>query len=411
MTTVQAHSFTYRGRDAQGKVVKGKLDAASSSAVVSRLRTMGVSPISIEEAPKGTGLNTEINLSFFSKRVKTKDLAIASRQMATMVSSGLSLLRALAILAEQTESKPLAAAFEAVRLDVESGSSFSEGIAKHPDVFPPLMYNLVKAGETGGFLDGALLSIAENFEAEVKLTGKIKSAMTYPVVVLILAVVAVAAMMIFIVPVFEAMFTQLGATLPAPTQFLVVLSHNMVFIVPIVVVGSIVGTWWWRHHKNDENVRAFIDPLKLKAPIFGNLLKKVAIARLTRNLSTMMGAGVPLLKSLAIVGSTSGNWVVEQALVRVSEAVRQGSTIAAPLAKEPIFPPMVAQMMAVGEDSGSLQTMLAKVSDFYDDEVESTTDQLTALIEPLMIAVIGLLVGGMIVALYMPIFEIYNSIN
>ena len=404
-------AYAYKGRDLTGKVVKGTVDAPTESAVVQRLRVMGVSPISIKEAAAGTGLNMEINLSVFEKGVKSKDLAIVSRQMATMISAGLSLLRTLTIITEQTENKKLAKIFDMVRSDVESGSSLSDAMAKHPDDFPPLMINLIRAGETGGFLEKSLESVANNFEAEVKLTGRIKAALTYPVVVLIIAVLAVAAMLIFIVPVFEAMFKQLGATLPLPTQFLVVLSHGMVYIGPIVVVGGVAFSLWWRKNKNQERVRKVVDPLRLKMPVFGELLKKVAVARLTRNLATMMGAGVPILRSLEIVGSTSGNWVIEQALVKVGDSVRQGKTIAEPLAQESVFPSMVTQMISVGEDSGALETMLHKVSDFYDQEVESMTEQLTALIEPIMIAVIGVLVGGMIVALYMPIFDIYNHIK
>jgi len=404
-------AYAYKGRDLAGKVVKGKVDAPTESAVAQRLRVMGVSPISIKEAAAGTGLNMEINLSAFEKGVKSKDLAIVSRQMATMISAGLSLLRTLTIITEQTENKKLAKIFDTVRSDVESGSSLSDAMAKHPDDFPPLMINLIRAGETGGFLEKSLESVANNFEAEVKLTGRIKAALTYPVVVLIIAVLAVAAMLIFIVPVFETMFKQLGATLPLPTQFLVVLSHGMVYIGPIVIVGGVAFSLWWRKNKNQERVRKVVDPLRLKMPVFGPLLKKVAVARLTRNLATMMGAGVPILRSLEIVGSTSGNWVIEQALVKVGDSVRQGKTIAEPLAQESVFPSMVTQMISVGEDSGALETMLHKVSDFYDQEVESMTEQLTALIEPIMIAVIGVLVGGMIVALYMPIFDIYSHIK
>lgn len=404
-------AYAYTGRNSAGKIVKGRVDATTEGAVASRLRVMGVSPISIKEASAGTGLSMEINLKVFEKRVKIKDLAIVSRQMATMISAGLSLLRTLTIITEQTENQKLAKVFDSVRSDVESGTSLTDAMAKHPDDFPPLMLNLLRAGETGGFLEGSLESVASNFEAEVKLSGKIKSAMTYPVVVLIIAVVAVAAMLIFIVPVFDNMFKQLGATLPLPTQFLVVLSHSMIYIGPVVVVGGVAFALWWRSNKSTERVRRFVDPLRLKIPVFGPLMKKVAVARLTRNLATMMGAGVPILRSLEIVGSTAGNWVIEQALLKVSESVRQGKTIAEPLAQESVFPSMVTQMISVGEDSGALETMLHKVSDFYDQEVESMTEQLTALIEPIMIAVIGVLVGGMIVALYMPIFDIYSHIK
>jgi type IV pilus assembly protein PilC len=403
-------AYAYTGRDATGKIVKGKLEGSSESAVVARMRIMGLSPVKIAEDAGGTGLNRDLNIGF-QKKVKTKDLAIASRQIATMIAAGLSLLRTLTIISEQTENKRLAKAFQQVRSDVEVGSSFSDSIAKQPDVFPPLMLNLVRAGEIGGFLEGSLESIATNYEAEVKLNGKIKSAMTYPVIVLIIALVAVAAMLIFIVPVFSAMFKSLDAQLPWPTEFLVVLSGGMVYIGPIVIVLVVAFNIWWSRNKNTLRVRQVVDPLKLKIPVFGELSKKVAIARLTRNLAMMMAAGVPILRSLSIVGAVANNWVVEQALTKVGESVRQGKSIAEPLAKEPLFPSMVTQMIAVGEDSGALEVMLRKVSEFYDQEVEAMTEQLTALIEPIMIAVIGVLVGGMIVALYLPIFDIYSHIQ
>lgn len=406
-----AQTFAYTSRDAGGKLIKGRMEAQSESVVVSRLRTMGLSPVSIDSANAGTGLNREINLGVFSKGVKAKDLAVVSRQMSTMVAAGLSLLRTLAIISEQTENKHLAQVFTTVRGDVEAGSSLSDAMSKHSREFPPLMLNLIRAGEVGGFLESSLESVANNFEAEVKLTGKIKAALSYPIVVLVMAVVAVIAMLLFIVPTFEAMFKQMGANLPLPTQFLVDLSHAMVFIGPIGLVVGVAFAVWWKKNKNELRVRRVVDPLRLRMPVFGDLMKKVAVARLTRNLATMVGAGVPILKALEVVGATAGNWVIESALTRVGEAVRKGATIAEPLARESIFPAMVTQMIAVGEDSGSLEQMLHKVSDFYDQEVESMTEQLTALIEPIMIAFIGVLIGGMIVALYMPIFDIYGHIH
>lgn len=406
-----AQMFAYTSRDAGGKLVKGKMEAQSESVVVSRLRTMGLSPVTVGTADAGTGLNREINLGSFSKGVKSKDLAVVSRQMATMIAAGLSLLRTLAIISEQTENKRLAQVFKTVRVDVEAGTSLSDAMGKHSREFPPLMLNLIRAGEAGGFLESSLESVANNFEAEVKLTGKIKSALSYPIVVLIMALISVVAMLIFIVPTFEKMFKQMGASLPLPTQFLVDLSHGMVFIGPIGLVVGVAFAIWWKKNKNELGVRKVVDPLRLKLPVFGDLMKKVAVARLTRNLATMIGSGVPILKALEVVGATAGNWVIESALARVGEAVRKGATIAEPLAKESIFPAMVTQMIAVGEDSGSLEQMLHKVSDFYDQEVESMTEQLTALIEPIMIAVIGVLIGGMIVALYMPIFDIYGHIH
>jgi type IV pilus assembly protein PilC len=367
--------------------------------------------VEIRPTSAGAGLNMEINLGAFQKGVTLKDLSIMSRQMATMIAAGLSLLRALSILSAQTENKTLGSTLDAVRTAVEGGSALSDALARHRQIFPPLMIHMVRAGETGGFLDGALESVASTFEADVKLRSTIKSALTYPVVVLIMALVSVVGMLIFIVPIFEKMFADLGGELPLPTQILVILSRAMIWIAPVLAVGSIAFAIWWKRNKHTDAVRSRFDPFKLKLPVFGNLLRKVAIARFTRNFATMTGSGVPVLQSLAIVGETSGNWVLEKALINVQDSVRAGRTIAEPLANEPMIPSMVTQMIAVGEDSGSLEQMLNKISDFYDSEVQSTTEALTSLIEPLMIGVIGTVIGGMIIALYMPIFTIFDQIH
>ncbi len=404
-------TFAYTGRDSSGKVVKGRVDAAGEASVVSRLRTMGIAPISIEQVAGGTGLQREISFGgLFDKRVTIKDLAVMSRQLATMIGAGLPLLKALTILADQSENPKLSSTLDEVRSGVEEGSTFSDSLAKHPKIFPPIFVNLVRAGEVGGFLETSLDSIAKNYEKEVELKATIKSALTYPVVVLVMALLAVVGMIIFIVPVFEDLFADLGGTLPLPTQLLVVISQNMVWLGPLLIVAIIVGSIWWRANRHTPKFRSIFEPALLKMPVFGELFKKIAIARFTRNFGTMIGAGVPILQALSIVGSTSGNWQIEQAVQSVQDSVRQGRSIAAPLATEPIFPPMVTQMIAVGEDSGALETMLEKISDFYDSEVQSTTEALTSLIEPLMIAFLGVILGGMIVALYLPIFDIFNQI-
>jgi type IV pilus assembly protein PilC len=404
-------TFAYTGRDSSGKVVKGRVDAAGEASVVSRLRTMGIAPITIQQVTGGTGLNRDISLGgLFDKKVTIKDLAVMSRQLATMIGAGLPLLKALTILADQSENPKLASTLDEVRSGVEEGSTFSDSLAKHPRIFPPIFVNLVRAGEVGGFLETSLESIAKNYEKEVELKATIKSALTYPVVVLVMALLAVVGMILFIVPVFEDLFADLGGTLPLPTQILVIISQNMVWLGPLVIVAAIVGSIWWRANRHTPKFRSIFEPALLKMPVFGELFKKIAIARFTRNFGTMIGAGVPILQALSIVGSTSGNWQIEQAVQSVQDSVRQGRSIAAPLATEPIFPTMVTQMIAVGEDSGALETMLEKISDFYDSEVQSTTEALTSLIEPLMIAFLGVILGGMIVALYLPIFDIFNQI-
>ncbi|MBO9051188.1 type II secretion system F family protein [Curtobacterium flaccumfaciens] len=404
-------AFDYRGRDGAGKLVKGRLDAASEGAVVQRLRGMGVSPIAITEAKAGTGLQTEIKIPGFEKGVGLKDLAIMSRQASTMLTSGLSLLRTLTILSDQTENKKLKDILGKVRDDVERGVSFSDAVAKYPVDFPPIMINMIRAGETGGFLDQAMDSIATNFEKEHKLRSTIKSAMTYPVVVLCMSLAAVVIMLIFIVPIFQDMFSSLGGQLPLPTQVLVTLSHAMRWLAPVLAVAVIVGWLWFRANKNTDRFRSFRDPIMLRLPVFGGLTRKIVIARFARNFSNMIGAGVPILQALSIVGQVSNNFAVQKALERVAEDVRKGESIAAPLARESIFPAMVSQMVAVGEDAGSLEIMLEKIAVFYDSEVESTTESLTALIEPLLIAFLGVVVGGMIIALYLPIFQITSLVK
>jgi len=403
-------TYSYSVRDRSGKLISGTLDAESEAAVARRLKGMGYSPISISAS--NAGLSKEIKIpGFGGTKIKLKDLAVFSRQFATMINSGLSLLRALTILTEQTENKKLAEVIGEVRNDVQAGSSLSGAMSKHPEVFPPLMVNMSKAGEIGGFLDSVLLQVAANYEAEVKLRSKIKSAMTYPTVVLCIAILAVTGMLLFIVPTFAKMFTQLGAQLPAPTRVLVTVSHLLKTGFPVLIILGIAGFITWGKVKHKEQVRNFIDPLKLKLPIFGSLFQKVAISRFARNLGTMMKSGVPILQSLDVVADTTGNVVLARATRDIQESVRQGESVTAPLRAHPVFPPMVAQMMAVGEDTGALDAMLEKISDFYDQEVEATTEALTSLIEPLMIAVLGGIIGAMIICLYMPIFSIYKHIN
>lgn len=402
-------TYNYAVRDRAGRLVTGSLDGESPALVAARLKQMGYAPVSIEVA--NAGLKTEIKIPGFGDRVKMKDIAVMARQFATMINSGLSLLRALVILSQQTDNKKLASTLSEVRNDVETGSALSASLAKHPKVFPPLMINMTKAGEVGGFLDKALLQVAENFEAEVKLRGKIKSAMTYPVVVFVFAILAVIGMLLFIVPTFSNMFKTLNAKLPAPTQFLVTVSHLLKTGFPVFVVLVIGAVVLWTKTKDKPGVRNVVDPFKLKLPVFGPLFQKVALARFARNLGTMMQSGVPILQSLDIVAETTGNVVLTRALRDVQDSVRQGESLTGPLSSHPVFPPMIVQMMAVGEDTGALDTMLHKVSEFYDQEVEATTEALTALIEPLMIVFIGALIGSMIVCLYLPIFDIYKHIN
>lgn len=403
-----ATQYAYKVRDARGKLTEGKVEAASEAAVAERLRSMGYVPLEVR--PANVGMQREIHLGF-KKRVKTKDLAIFSRQFATMIDAGLTMLRALSIMSEQVENPELRRVLRGVKSDVEAGHSLSSAFSREPQVFPPLMISMVRAGETGGFLDTSMRQIADNFEADVKLRSKIKAALTYPAVVFVLAMLMCVAMLIFVVPVFEKMFVDLGGELPLPTKILVFLSQAMRFLLPVLVVALIAATWAWRKYGKTPRVRNVVDPLKLRLPVFGNLFQKLALARFSRNLSTLLGSGVPILQSLEIVGDTSGSVVITRALEDVRESVRRGESVADPLAEHAVFPPMVVQMIASGEESGAVDQMLGKIAEFYDAEVESTTEALTALIEPLMIAFLGGIVGSMIIALYMPMFKIFDMIG
>lgn len=400
--------YSYKVRDAHGKFTEGKVEAASEAAVADKLRAMGYVPLEVK--PANQGMQREITFGM-KKRVKTKDLAVFSRQFATMIDAGLTMLRALTIMADQSENPELCRVLRGVKQDVEAGYSLSAAFAKWPEVFPPLMLSMTKAGEAGGFLDTSMRQIADNFEADVKLRAKIKAALTYPVVVFILAILMCVAMLIFVVPVFQHMFEQLGGELPLPTKILVFLSTTMRFLMPMLIVGFFAFTFAWRKWGKTERVRNVVDPLKLKLPVFGNLFQKLALARFARNLGTLLSSGVPILQSLDIVGATTGSVVITRALHEVQDSVRRGESVAGPLAEHEVFPSMVVQMIASGEESGAIDQMLNKIAEFYDAEVEATTEALTALIEPLMIAFLGGVVGSMIVALYMPIFKIFDLIK
>lgn len=411
MADAVATQWAFKGLDGTGKTVKGVLDAGSEAQAIQQLKARGVMPDSLSPKGAGTGLRRDISIPALERGPKLKDLAIMARQMATMVSAGVSILRALAIVTAQTENAKLKRALEEISTKVEGGTALSSALAEYPLIIPPIMVHLIRAGETGGFLDRSLLMVADNFEAESKLRSKVKAALTYPVVVLIIALVAVAAMLVFIVPVFEKMFTDLGSALPGPTQLLVDMSHAMPIVMPILVVAGIVFSVWWGRNKNTESVLRVVDPLKLKFPVFGKLNHKIAITRFARNFSTMLASGVPILQSLSIVGATSGSYVVTKALADVQEQVRQGQPIAEALAAAPVFPDMMVQMVGIGEESGAIDSMLDKTADFYDDEVETMSSQLTAMLEPLMIVFMGSLLGFMIVSLYMPMFMVFQSIQ
>jgi type IV pilus assembly protein PilC len=412
MATATLSKFDYQVRDKQGKMVTGQLEADSQAAVASKLKSMGYAPVSIDEV-KTTGLSMDINIPGFGEKVGLKDLAIFSRQFATMINSGLSLIRAMTILQEQTENKKLAEVIDELRTAVESGETLSTAMAVHHKVFPKLFIAMVRAGEAAGMLDQVLLRVAAMFEADVRLRSKIKSAMTYPVIVFIMAILLSTVMLIFIVPVFATMFEDLGGDLPLLTQVLVTASE---FVTSWLGVATYIGVptvlWFaYKRIRSTEKGRYGLDVAKLKVPVFGPLFHKIAMTRFARNLSTLLAAGVPILQALEITADTVNNGPIAAAVKDVQESVRQGESINGPLSTHEIFPSMVVQMIAVGEETGNIDGMLEKISDFYDTEIESTTESLTALMEPLMIGVIGGIVGGMVIALYLPMFKIFELIE
>jgi type IV pilus assembly protein PilC len=402
--------FRYSSIDSSGHRTKGTVEAPNEAAATHMLRTRGETPLEVAET--GHGLDKEIRIPGFGNRVKLKDVAIFARQFATMTSSGMSLLRSLAILEEQTSSPPLKRAIGEIGTDVSGGVSLSTAMAKHDKVFPRLMNAMVRAGETGGMIDRALEQIAASLEKDTALRGKIKSAMTYPAIVLSFTFVLIAAVLIFIVPIFEAMFKSLGGKLPAITQFLVTTSHNMFWIAPLAItVGLTTSIAYKRQIRASADFRLRVDTIKLKMPVFGQLFRKLAISRFARNLGLLLNVGVPVMQALAVVGETTGNEVINIAMKDVQSAVRDGNPMSSAMRHHDVFPTMVTQMVEVGEESGQISQMLDKVADFYDREVDSAAESLAASIEPIMVLVMGAVVGGMVICLYLPMFTIYQNIQ
>jgi len=400
-------TYDYKVRDRSGNLVSGQLVGDSEGLVMTKLREMGLTPIEVKKA--GGGFRMEINLR--PGRVKLKDLAVFSRQFATMVNSGLPILRALAILGDQTENKELEKVLVQVRLDVEQGASLSGAMEKHRKAFNDLYIAMVKAGETGGVLDTVLLRVADNIEKEVELRRKIKSAMTYPLVVVILVSFILGGMLLFVVPQFETIYAQLGGKLPLPTRILLGISKALRSYWYLFMGFVAAAVFALRRYKRTERGRATVDAAKLKVPIFGQLFRKSALARFSSTLGMLLRSGVPILQALDIVADTVNNMVISKAVIDVQGSVREGESIAKPLSRHAVFPPMVVQMLAVGEETGAVDTMLDKVADFYNSEVSASVDALTSLIEPLMIAIVGGGVGAAVIALYMPMFNIINLIK
>ncbi|MHB8289478.1 MAG: type II secretion system F family protein [Acidimicrobiales bacterium] len=404
-------TFEYKVRDRTGNLVEGQLDGDSVPLVVTKLREMGYLPIVV--TPKVQGrvtmkglLSKEMGIPILSRRVKLKEIAVMTRQFATMVESGLSVVRALAILAGETENKELARVLREVRLDVETGSSLSGAAAKHPRVFSNLYVTMLEAGEAGGTIDMVLASLASTLERQAALNRKILSAMVYPIVVVTIVGSIFLAMLAFVVPIFQKLFTSLHGQLPLPTRIVIGIAHAVISLYALAIIaGIVVAILLFRKWIDTESGREHWDRFKLRPPVFGELAHKVALVRFTSTFSSLLTAGVPILQSLDIVSSTSGNKIVSNAIQDAKQHVRQGTSLAEPLSRHEVIPPLIIQMIEVGEQTGALDVLLQRTADFYNGEVDVMVDTLTSLLEPFLILFIGAGVGAMIISMYLPMFD------
>jgi type IV pilus assembly protein PilC len=402
-------TFAFKAFDLAGASTQGEIEAGDKQAVSAQLRAKGLIVVDIEEQKPASAGDLLANF----RRVKAADLTVATRQLATMVGSGMSLLRTLYVIEEQTENEKLKETWVGVRQDVEAGISLSDALRRHPKVFNELYVSMVAAGESGGILEETLERVADQLEKDDSLRRQVRSAMIYPMLIGGFSLVVLVALVVFLVPVFEKVFKDFGGKLPAITQFTVGLSHLVIhqwWLVIIVVSAAVYGFRKW---KATERGREQWDRFKLKLPMkIGDIVQKVALARFSRTFSALISAGVPMLEAIEVTGRTSGNRVIEKAMDEIRNSVKSGGTIAAPMAAVPVaFPGMVTQMVGVGEETGALETMLSKVADFYEDEVAAAVKALTSILEPVMIVLVGGIVGFIVVAMYMPMFKVYDSIK
>jgi type IV pilus assembly protein PilC len=402
-------TFAFKALDLAGAPTKGEMEAGDKQAVAAQLRSKGLIVVDIEElVPASAG---DILARF--RRVKADELVIATRQLSTMVNSGMSLLRSLYVIEEQTENDKLREIFIDVRKDVEAGLALSDALRKHPDMFNDLYVAMVQAGETGGILDSTLVRVAEQLEKDAALRRQIKAAMVYPAMIASFAFIVLFALVAFLVPVFEKIFKDFGGELPAITKFTVFLSHLATERFYVLFGGMFAVVWAFRTWKNTEAGRMQWDRLKLKFPMkIGDIVQKVALARFSRTFSGLIAAGVPMLEAIDITGKTSGNKVIEKAMDEVRESVKKGGSLTAPMIEVPeAFPVMVTQMIGVGEETGALETMMTKVADFYEEQVAAAVKALTSILEPVMILVVGAIVGFIVIAMYLPMFKVYDQIK
>jgi type IV pilus assembly protein PilC len=403
-------TFAYAGRTRAGQTVSGERAAETMDAAVAALRREQIMVTRITPAKEKAEAPAKGKTGKLGKRVKTKNLAVFTRQFSVMIDAGLPLVQCLDILGGQEEDANFAAVILQTRTDVEAGASLADGMRKHPRTFDPLFTNMIAAGEAGGILDTILKRLATYIEKDVKLRGQVKSAMIYPVAVIIIAALVVGVILWKVIPTFASLFAGLGAELPLPTRIVIALSNNLVRFFPFVIVGIGVAGYLFKRYYATPNGRRVVDATMLKAPVLGLILRKIAVARFCRTLSTLISSGVPILDGLEITAKTSGNSVVEDAVMVTRKSIERGETIAVPLKETGVFPPMVTQMIGVGEATGALDTMLAKIADFYEEEVDAAVAGLLTLLEPIMIAILGVVVGGIVIAMYMPIFDLISKL-
>lgn len=403
--------FLWEGKTAQGRVLKGEIEASNLEAVFAILRDRRIRPIPNRIREKGRGLDAEIKIPGFGEKLKARDLSVFTRQFATMIDAGLPIVQCLDIQTQQSESKVLRNTLRVIKQDVEGGSTLAEALRKHPKIFDDLYVNMVEAGEAGGVLNAILNRIALFIEKANKLKKKVKGAMIYPCTIIVVAIVVVAILLIFVIPVFAELYGSMGKALPAPTQITINISNwvraNCLYMV-FAIVGIIVAI---RFYYQTENGRMNIDRLLLRLPVVGDLLRKVAVARFSQNMAILLSSGVPILDGLAITARTAGNRVIEKAIMESRVSISQGRTVAEPLRESKIFPPMVCQMVAVGEHTGGLDNMLRKVAELYEDEVDDAVANLTALMEPMIMVVLGVILGGLVISMYLPIFQLGSVVS
>jgi type IV pilus assembly protein PilC len=400
--------YNWEARSKSGSVQKGVIEASSVAMVEAQLKKYGLTGITVKEERK----KLEFNLpGFGGGKVDTKDLVVFTRQFATMIDSGLPLVQCLEILASQQENKTFKTILYKVKESVESGSTFADALGKHPKAFDELFVNMVAAGEVGGILDTILNRLAAYIEKAMKLKKRVKGAMVYPATIMAIAVIVVGVILVFVIPTFAKMFADFGGEMPAPTRFVIGLSNFCKKYIIVMIVAAFGIRYAIAKYYTTPKGRKAIDGMLLKAPIVGPLIRKVAVAKFTRTLGTMISSGVPIMDGLEIVAKTAGNKIVEEAIYKVRQAISEGKTMAEPLAASGVFPPMVVQMISVGEATGAMDTMLNKVADFYDDEVDDAVGALTSMMEPLLMVFLGTAVGGLVIAMYLPIFKMAGTVG